>query len=83
MLEDIIHSIKSYSALKANRFLKRSGQFWQEEYFDRYIRDFNHFEKTVRYIELNPVKARLCQNPEDWKFSSAYTGSADIAARQS
>lgn len=69
-LRDIMHSIKSYTALKANRLLNRSGRFWQEDYFDRYIRDYEHFEKTINYIEMNPVKANLCENPTDWKFSS-------------
>jgi putative transposase len=44
------------------------------EYFDRYIRDYEHFEKTFRYIENNPVKAGFCEKPEDWEFSSAYRG---------
>src|SRR5690606_19456972 len=37
-LPDILHSIKSYTAQKANRILGRSGAFWQRESFDRYIR---------------------------------------------
>lgn len=73
-LEDIIHSIKSYTALRANRILGRTGKFWQEEYFDRYIRDFDHFENVVSYIEWNPVKAGLCTKPEDWPFSSRTAG---------
>jgi len=71
-LEKIIHSIKSFTAQKANQILNRRGKFWQEEYFDRYIRNYEHFEKTINYIELNPVKAKLCEKPTDWKFSSAY-----------
>jgi putative transposase len=27
---------------------------------------------TVRYVERNPVVARLCRHPVDWKWSSAY-----------
>jgi REP element-mobilizing transposase RayT len=42
------------------------------EYFDRYIRDAEHFEKAFRYIENNPVKAGLCEKPSDWKYSSAF-----------
>ncbi len=71
-LSDIMHSIKSFTALKANRFLEKSGQFWQEDYFDRYIRNREHYEKTVIYIENNPVKAGLCKKASDWKFSSAH-----------
>jgi len=39
--------------------------------FDRYIRNAEHFVKTIKYIEDNPVKAGLCSRPEDWPFSSA------------
>ena len=70
-LAEIMHSIKSYTAHEANKILKRTGKFWSKEYFDRYIRDAEHFEKTVRYIHNNPVKAGLCNHPKDWCFSSA------------
>jgi REP element-mobilizing transposase RayT len=71
-LEKLMHSHKSFTAHQANRILNRSGEFWMKEYFDRYIRNAAHFEKTIRYIENNPVKAGLCPKPEDWPFSSAW-----------
>ena len=77
-LEQIAHSFKSYTGLMANRVLGREGTFWMREPFDRYMRDSDHFERTVRYIENNPVKAGLCARPEDWEFSSAWNGNADI-----
>jgi putative DNA methylase len=58
-LQRLIHSHKSYTAHEANRILNRQGQFWMTEYFDRYIRDSEHFWNVVRYIENNPVKAGL------------------------
>ncbi len=70
-LPDILHSIKSYTAQEANKLLGRKGQFWQRESFDRYIRNENHFLAVIRYIENNPVKAGLCDRPEEWPFSSA------------
>jgi len=70
-LADIVHSWKSFTSNEANRFLERTGQFWQEEYFDRYIRHARHYSDAVDYIEYNPVKAGLCMHPEDWEFSSA------------
>jgi len=70
-LSDIVHSIKSYSAQEANKLLQRRGSFWFEDYFDRYIRDLDHFEKVINYIEDNPVKAGLCNIASDWEFSSA------------
>ena len=47
------------------------------EYFDRFIRDNDHFQKVVNYIHNNPVKAGLVADPADWRWSSAgsYLGS--------
>jgi putative transposase len=33
--------------------------------------DEHHLMAAVRYVELNPVRARLCNNPQDWPWSSA------------
>ena len=71
-LSEIMQSFKSLTSHKANKILGRKGQFWMGDYFDRYIRNGEHFTKTVQYIEDNPVKARLCKKPEDWPFSSAW-----------
>ncbi len=68
----IEHSIKSFTANKINKLLNRSGELWQKEVFDLYIRDFEYFENTVAYIENNPVKARLCERASDWQFGSAW-----------
>ena len=71
-LERLMKDHKSYTAHEANKILKRKGQFWMEEYFDRYIRTSEHFQNTVKYIENNPVKAGLCNKPSEWPFSSAW-----------
>ena len=71
-LADLMQSFKSITSHKANKLLHRSGQFWMLDYFDRYIRDENHYRKTIAYIENNPVKARLCSRPEDYRWSSAW-----------
>jgi putative DNA methylase len=60
-LSSLVHSWKSFTAKEANRLLGRAGAFWLEEYFDRAIRDENHFRRALEYIENNPVKAGLCE----------------------
>jgi REP element-mobilizing transposase RayT len=70
-LSAIVQSFKSLTSHKANRVLSRKGRFWMPEYFDRYIRNPQHSVKTISYIENNPVKAMLCEKPENWPFSSA------------
>ncbi len=71
-LSEIVHSCKSYTSKKANKLLNRTGRFWFPEPFDRFIRDYEHFEKAFNYIERNPVKAGLCENQSDWRYSSAW-----------
>jgi REP element-mobilizing transposase RayT len=71
-MEEIMHSIKSYTAHEANKILKRAGNFWQHESFDRFIRSAEHFANVVKYIERNPVKAGLCERKTDWIYSSAH-----------
>ena len=34
--------------------------------------DEPHLNATVRYVELNPVSARLCERPQDWRWSSVH-----------
>ena len=67
----IMHSIKSFTAHEINKKLRRSGQLWQDESFDRVIRDDGHFERVANYIEWNPCKAKLCVEPKAWVYSSA------------
>ncbi len=52
------------------------GPVWHREYWDRYIRDQRHFERTVEYIHQNPVKAGLVVTAETWPWSSAFPGNA-------
>lgn len=58
-LEDILHSIKSYTANEINRSLGRTGTFWQKESYDHVVRDFDQLEAYQQYIAANPTKAKL------------------------
>ena len=58
-LEDEVGAWKSVAARNINRHLIRRGTLWQEDYFDRLVRDQRHFESCVRYIRRNPEKGHL------------------------
>ena len=58
-LEKILLSWKGFTARKINPTLKRTGHFWQRDYFDRLVRDAKHLANCVRYIRRNPEKAGL------------------------
>ena len=70
-LEGVVHSWKSYTAKQINKILGRRGQVWEEDYFDRYIRDQKHLANEIDYIEQNPVKAGLVDKASEWPWSSA------------
>ena len=76
-LSEIMYDWKSYTTHAINKALNRKGKLWMMEYFDRFIRDNDHFQKVVNYIHNNPVKAGLVADPTDWRWSSAgsYLGS--------
>ena len=75
-LSDILKAWKSYTSHAINQLLGRTGSVWMPEYFDRYIRNEEHFYRATEYIRNNPVKAGLVSTPEEWKWSDA--GNADV-----
>ncbi len=46
------------------------GHLWQER-FHSFVMDERHLITAARYVERNPVRARLSARPEDWPWSSA------------
>ncbi len=58
-LADWVHALKGGSSFKINRSLGRSGALWAKDYFDRLVRDGEHFRNCARYIRNNPPKAHL------------------------
>ena len=72
-LTRILQSWKRFTAREANKLLGRTGlAFWQPESFDHWIRNDEEHARCCRYVVNNPVKARLCQAIEDWRWSSAW-----------
>ena len=69
-LSTIMHGWRSYTAHQANKILKRTGEFWMDEYFDRYIRDERHMNAVINYIDNNPYKAGLIDENQIWPWSS-------------
>ena len=72
----IIQSWKSYTgrwAIKNNdkynfQIQKDAKTFWMPEYWDRFIRDADHFNNTVKYILDNPKKAKLPKGSVAYRF---------------
>ena len=58
-LTSVLHSWKSYTANRLQRHAGLHGKVWQEESFDRLVRDENELVKFQTYIANNPASARL------------------------
>jgi REP element-mobilizing transposase RayT len=55
-LERILQSWKTFTSREINRLFGREGRLWQEENFDRIIRDEEHLYRVIQYIGHNPAK---------------------------
>ncbi|WP_458734773.1 REP-associated tyrosine transposase [Zobellella taiwanensis] len=78
-LSTIVHGWKSYSAKAIQAYIRHTQgeetvpkRIWQPEYWDRYIRNQEHFDRVVEYIHQNPVKAGLVSQASNWAWSSIH-----------
>ena len=72
-VSELVKSWKQFTSLRAKRMLGLpEGRFWQPEPFDHWIRNDVERARIARYVRNNPVTARLCVRPEDWRWSSAW-----------
>jgi REP element-mobilizing transposase RayT len=54
--ESIVHSINRYTSLQCNSLRNRTGEFWQHESYDHWIRDVDELERVLHYVEGIPSK---------------------------
>lgn len=67
-LSTIMNSIKSYSAKQITKVMNHIGTVWQDERYDRIVRNEQEFQQYWEYIRQNPVKAGLSSTSEDYSF---------------
>jgi REP-associated tyrosine transposase len=48
----------------------RTGHLFRNRFYSTPIEDEAHLLRAVRYVLLNPVRAGLCERPEEWPWSS-------------
>jgi putative transposase len=78
-VEKAVQQIKGGFSYSVKKELSWQGEVWQKGFGDhriRYIRDWN---KHLVYIRMNPVRAKLCIEPEEYLFGS-HTGSLEMDA---
>jgi putative transposase len=68
-LRRVLAPVHRYYAGHIHTRLQRSGHFWQGR-FGCVAMDEPHLTAALRYVALNPVRARLVERAVDWPWSS-------------
>ena len=63
-LEQLLGAMKGVTAKHIHDALGGSGELWQQESFDRIIRDVEHLDRVIQYIGRNPMQSHLPR--ESW-----------------
>ena len=69
-LSRVMKGIKGVTARRLNQRWGSRGKVWQEESFDRIVRDQAEFDEKLRYMFGNPLKAGLTDDP--WMYPGWY-----------
>jgi REP element-mobilizing transposase RayT len=67
-LAEILHSVKSFTAHQIMKQRGTPGKLWQDERYDRIVRDEAEFLEKWHYIRNNPVRDGLAARPEDYNW---------------
>jgi putative transposase len=65
-LDKILKQIKGATARNINLYLKRTGQLWERESYDVYIKNEKMLNNVIAYTLNNPVKAGIVSRWEDF-----------------
>jgi putative transposase len=69
-LPDGMQRLGTRYAMQFNRRHGFSGHVFERRYWSTLVERDEHLLELVRYIALNPVRAALCTEPHEWRWSS-------------
>lgn len=76
-LSRIMKGMKGGSAWKVNKTRNKSGSVWQDESYDRIVRDQNELEREFHYMLYNPVKQGLTNDP--WAYHGWWCNPGELS----
>jgi REP element-mobilizing transposase RayT len=65
-LSRVMKGIKGVSAHKVNVHRNTNGTIWQDESYDRIIRNNDEFDQKLNYMYNNPIKKGLSDEPSEY-----------------
>lgn len=69
-LSKFMKHINASYAIYFNKKYKRSGHLWQGRFKSWYVTDEVYLYTLISYIHNNPVKAKIVNNTEEYRYSS-------------
>lgn len=72
-IEDLtkyMHKINTSYGIYFNKNRKRVGYVYRDRFKTQVINDEKHLYNCIIYIHNNPVKANICQNANEYRYSS-------------
>ncbi len=67
-LSEVLHSIKSFTAHEIQARFNWKGSVWQDESFDRIVRDDREFSEKWDYLANNAAKKQLAHSAEEYRW---------------
>jgi len=64
--------LNSHYAIYFNKKYNRTGHLWQGRFHSNFLYDEEHFWYVAKYIERNPVKAKIVKDITHYKFQSFF-----------
>jgi len=71
---DLVQFMRAIKMKTSMPFERKTGKaLWQKKFYDHILRNSDSPDAVARYIWTNPVRANLCQRPEEYPFSGSLT----------
>jgi len=70
--ENLSHGMRQINATYAqyyNKKYKRTGHLWQDRFKSKYIFDENYLFILFKYLEFNPIEAKISKKPGEYKYT--------------
>lgn len=69
-LSNYMHKINTSYAIYYNKTHNRKGYVYKDRFHSQIIKNEKHLRNAIIYIHNNPVKAKICNKPNEYEFSS-------------
>ena len=69
-LSNYMHKINTSYAIYYNKTHDRQGYVYKDRFHSQIIKNENHLRNAIIYVHNNPVKAKICNKPNKYYYSS-------------